>query len=54
MEQLSFLEVPQPSGVAPVCPGLDEEQRAEVVATLARLIAKVATESNPEQEQGDE
>ena len=39
--QMSFLETPPPSGVAPVWTALDEEQRAIVVAALARLIAKV-------------
>lgn len=54
MEQMSFLEVPQPAGVALVWPTLDQEQRAEVVAALARLIAKAASESNPEPEEHDE
>ena len=54
MEQLSFLEAPQPAGVAPVWPTLDEEQRAAAVAALARLIAKVAVESSPEPEEDDE
>ena len=42
---MSFLEIP-PSGSAPVWAALDDEQRAEVEATLARLIAKVATAPN--------
>jgi len=41
--QMSFLETPPPAGVAPVWTALDEEQRALVVAALARLIAKVST-----------
>lgn len=40
-QQMSFLEEPPPAGVAPVWAALDEQQRAEVVGTLARLIAKV-------------
>lgn len=39
---LSFLRTPRPAGAAPVWDALDEEQRAEVVTMLARLIAKVA------------
>ena len=43
MQQLmSFLETPRP-GQAKVWTTLDEEERAAVEATLARLIAKVAT-----------
>ena len=41
--QLSFLETTQPNGTAPVWAVLDDEQRAKVVAMLARLIAKMAT-----------
>jgi hypothetical protein len=40
MQQLSFLEVPPPSDTALVSTMLDEEQRAEVVTKLARLMAK--------------
>jgi hypothetical protein len=40
---LSFLSAPVlPKGAAPVWDALDDEQRAAVVATLARLIAKAA------------
>lgn len=39
---LSFLRTPQPAGAAPVWDALDDEQRAEVLTTLIRLIAKVA------------
>ena len=39
--QLSFLETAPPPGVAPVWTALDDEQRAMIVAVLARLIAKV-------------
>lgn len=38
---MNFLETPTP-GVAPLWTTLDHEQQAEVGATLARLIAKVA------------
>jgi hypothetical protein len=40
MQQLSFLEIPPPSDAALVSTMLDEEQRAEVVTKLARLMAK--------------
>lgn len=40
--QMSFLETPPSAGAAPVWAKLDPQQRAEVVAALARLIAKVA------------
>ncbi len=40
--KLSFVQLQQPDGVAPVWPALDNEQRSEVLATLARLIAKMA------------
>jgi hypothetical protein len=40
MQQLSFLEIPPPSDTAIVSTMLDEEQRAEVVTKLARLMAK--------------
>ncbi len=39
MQQLSLLEEPLPAGAAPVWQTLDEEQRADVVRRLARLIA---------------
>lgn len=42
-EQMSFLETLPPAGLAPVWAALDDEQRALVVAALARLIAKVGT-----------
>ena len=41
-QQMSFLETSPPAGAAPVWAALDKHQKAEVVATLARLIAKVA------------
>jgi hypothetical protein len=39
---MSFLETPASPGAAPVWATLDETQRAEVVALLARLIAQGA------------
>jgi len=39
--QMTFLETPPPAGFAPIWTALDDEQRAEVVAALACLIAKV-------------
>jgi len=45
--QMSFLEQLLPEGGAPVWGALDPEQRALVVATLARLIAKVAADPSP-------
>lgn len=39
---LGFLETPPPPGAAPVWTALDDEQRALVVGTLARLIAQLA------------
>lgn len=53
MQQLSLLEEPSPAGAAPVWQTLDEEQRADVVRRLARLIAKavvVEQENKPEPE----
>lgn len=40
--QLSFLEETLENGVVPVWSTLDTAQRAAAVATLARLIAKLA------------
>lgn len=39
---MSFLKTPPPAGAVPAWAALDDEQRAEVVTALARLIAKVA------------
>jgi len=39
-QQLTLLEDPLPPGAAPVWPTLDQEQRAEIVTRLARMIAK--------------
>jgi hypothetical protein len=40
VQQLSFLEPPASDNAAPVWGALDEAQRAEVITTLARVIAK--------------
>jgi hypothetical protein len=57
--QMSFLESPSIPGAAPVWGSLDAEPRAEVVAALARLLAKVAAPTDREptadtEEKGDE
>ena len=39
---LGFLDTPPVPGAAPVWAALDDEHRTLVVATLARLIAKLA------------
>ena len=41
--QMSFLEALTTPGAMPIWTTLDDEQRAEVLAVLGRLIAKVAT-----------
>ena len=41
--QMSFLQLVAPPGAAPVWPSLRAAERAETIATLARLIAKAAT-----------
>ena len=53
MQQLSFLEPPASSDAVPAWDLLDNTQRAEVIATLARVIAKAipaatALHNNPE------
>jgi hypothetical protein len=46
--QLSLLELPTPSGAAPVWDALVAEERAAVVSVLVRLMAKqVAHDSEP-------
>lgn len=57
--QMSFLKTAPPAGIAPVWTALDTEQRAEVVAALGRLIAKMAATPDEEpaahnEEKGDE
>ena len=54
MKQLSLLEPPPPNGTVAVWNVLDDEKKAEVVATLARLIAKAATSTDADQEQDNE
>jgi hypothetical protein len=46
--QMSFLETRPASGSPPVWAVLDDEQQAVVVATLARLIMKVAISAREE------
>lgn len=58
-EQLSLLEMPLPTGAAPAWDVLDAEQRALVVSTLARLMAKAAVGAREpagttDKENGDE
>ena len=43
MEQLSFLTEPEPKDAPAVWQTLDEEQRAAIVAMVARLMAKTVT-----------
>lgn len=45
---MGFLETPSPAETPPVWKALDDPQRAEVVAALTRLIAKVATAPAPQ------
>ena len=55
MKQLSFFNPPRSKGRTAIWSALDEEQRAEVIARLARLIAQTASGSCPEpEEDGDE
>lgn len=44
MKQMSLLETPMPAGAVPAWAVLDERQRVELVAVLARLIAKISSE----------
>lgn len=46
--QLSFLEEKAEDGAVPVWSTLDDEQRAEVVATLARLIVTLTVTTDGE------
>ena len=43
---MSFLEMMQPAESAPVWPTLEQAQKDEIVAMLARLIAKAADASS--------
>jgi len=55
--QMSFLATPPTPGVAQAWSALDAGQRAEVVAALARVIAKVIVPDMDEaetEEKGDE
>lgn len=45
--QLTFLEPPPPPGAAPVWETLRAEQREEILAILARLIAHAAMAEKP-------
>ena len=53
---MSFLEMLQPAESAPVWPTLEQAQKDEVVAMLARLIAKAAVRGHAvvEEEAHDE
>ncbi len=52
--QMSFLETPPPAGAAPVWGTLDGQQRTEVVAALARVIAEAANAESADRRTGDE
>ena len=55
VKQLSFFDPPRSQGGTAIWSALDDEQRAEVVAKLARLIAQTATGSRMEpKENADE
>ena len=49
VEQLSLLELAEPKNPTPVWDLLDEEQRAEIVAMLARLMARAVTRTSEEE-----
>ena len=51
---MSFLEVPLAETVEPVWSTLDRAQRDEIVATLARLIAKTVEHDDVAKEARDE
>lgn len=45
---MGFFEEPESAeSLTPVWPTLDEDAKAEIVATLARMIAKTATTEQP-------
>ena len=54
VEQLSLLALTEPESCTTVWDLLDEEQRAEIVAMLARLMARTVarTEEEKEEEEG--
>ena len=55
MKQLSLFDPPRSQGRTAIWSALDEEQRTEVVAKLARLLAQTATGSRIEpKENADE
>jgi hypothetical protein len=51
MHQLKLIEDPPPAGAAPAWNALDEEQKAKVVARLARIIAQAVVELETEPQQ---
>ena len=51
MKQLSFFDPPRSRGKTAIWSALDDEQRAAVVARLARLIIQTATGSRVEPEE---
>jgi len=51
VKQLSFFDPPHPRDKTAIWGALDDEQKAEVVARLARLIARTATGSRVESEE---
>jgi hypothetical protein len=55
VQQLSFLDLPPRDGVAPVWDALDNEQRAQLVVRLARLIARsIATPGDGSDERAEQ
>lgn len=51
MQQLKLIDDPPPAGAAPIWNVLDEEQKAKVVARLARVIAQAVVELETKTEQ---
>ena len=51
MKQLSFLDLPHAQGRKVIWSALDDPQKAEVVARLARLIAQAVSGALAEQEE---
>lgn len=51
VKQLSFFDPPRSKGKTAIWSALDDEQRAAVVARLARLIIQTATGSRVEPEE---